>query len=277
LLLPAVQKVREAAARAKCTNNLKQIGLAFHNYHDSFQYLPLGGNGADPVPRVMNGGVPATGKAQTWGWAYQILPFIEQNALWANPDDDKVRATPVPIYFCPTRRGPTVYDTSQNPNIGNATRPAGLRAQMDYAASLGTDNTKGANGLTPRNDVPPNTLQGVPDGTSNTLLVGERFLAPAWYDTHGGPETDVYRGGYIAGFVRTALNRSGGFQPLQDKPYPSPGDTSLLFCFGSPHPGAFNAVFADGSVRRIRYDISLGVFQDVSRFNDGNVVTLDDL
>src|SRR5262245_8192994 len=172
LLLPAVQKVRDAANRAKCANNLKQIGLAFHSYHDNYLSLPLAGNGADPVPRVMVGGAPATGKAQTWGWAYQILPYIEQSALWGNPNDDQVKATPVPIYFCPARRGPTVYDTYQNPNIGTATRPAGRQAQIDYAASLGTDNTKGANAMTPRNDVPPVTLQGVPDGTSNTLLIG---------------------------------------------------------------------------------------------------------
>jgi prepilin-type N-terminal cleavage/methylation domain-containing protein/prepilin-type processing-associated H-X9-DG protein len=272
LLLPAVQKVREAAGRASCANNLKQMGLAFHNYHDTYQFLPLAGNGID-VPRVMNGSTPATGKAQNWGWAYQILPYIEQQALWANQSDDVVRATPVKTYFCPSRRGPTVYDTTP---IANATRPGGLRAQIDYAVSWGTDKQKGTNSLTPRNDVPPWTLQGIPDGTSNTLMVSERFIAPAWYDTYGGPETDVYRGGYTAGYSTTGvtLSRGAAYQPTQDRPYAGTND---LYCFGAPHPTAMNAVFADGSVRRIRYDVSLGVFQDVCRPNDGNPPALDDL
>ena len=266
LLLPAVQKVREAAARMQCSNNLKQIGLAVHNHHDVFGGFPLAGNGADPT-RVMNGGSPATGKDQTLGWAYQILPYIEQNALWANTNDTLVKATPVKIYFCPTRRSPTVFSVSAGGTNGN-------RAQIDYAASLGTDNTNGANGLIPKNNQPPMRIERITDGSSNTLLVSERFLAPAWYAAPGGPESDVYRGGYTAGFNRNALVRSGAQDPLQDRAY---AGTSDLWRFGSAHAGSMNAVFGDGSVRRIRYGISLGLFQDVCRYNDGNPVSIDNL
>src|SRR5262249_46144304 len=136
LLLPAVQKVREAANRMRCGNNLKQIALACHSFHDTLNRLPTGGNGADPV-RGRNGGVPVQDVAQTWGWAYQILPYIEQDNLWKDPTDSNVKAMPVKIYFCPTRRQPTVF----NVNAGGST---GLRAQIDYAGSLGTDNTKGS-------------------------------------------------------------------------------------------------------------------------------------
>src|SRR5262245_56778612 len=94
LLLPAVQKVREAAQRLQCANNLKQVVLAFHGHHDSNGGFPLGGNGADPA-RALVGGVPAVGKAQTLGWAYQILPYLEQSALWAGPAEATVKATPV--------------------------------------------------------------------------------------------------------------------------------------------------------------------------------------
>src|SRR4051794_30245102 len=140
LLLPAVQKVREAAARAQCQNNLKQIGLAFHNYHDVYGALPLSGDGADPV-RVMSGTAPATGKQQTLGWAYQILPFLEQANLWGEPVEQTVKETPVKVYFCPSRRTPVVFDV-------NAGGTVGKRAQMDYAACLGTDNSNGKDGLT---------------------------------------------------------------------------------------------------------------------------------
>src|SRR3954447_21041870 len=81
LLLPAVQKVREAAARTQCRNNLKQIGLGFHNHHDTFQMFPTAGDPQYWAPRYLSGGSPATGKLQTWSWAYQILPFVEQDNL----------------------------------------------------------------------------------------------------------------------------------------------------------------------------------------------------
>jgi len=265
LLLPAIQKVREAAARAKCTNNLKQIGIGFHNHHDSMAGFPLGGNGADPL-RTMIGSTPATGKAQALGWGYQILPYLEQSNLWAEPVEATMKATTVKLYFCPTRRNNVVFNVNGGGTVGD-------RAQMDYATSLGTDNTNGKDGLNPKNNQAQIKIETIFDGSSNTLLVAERFLAPSWYIAPGGPENDVYRGGYTAGFNRSALNRSGAQDPLQDRPYVGTGD---LFRFGSAHSGSFNVLFADGSVRRIRYGVSLGTFQDICRHGDGNVVNIED-
>src|SRR5262245_32855545 len=112
LLLPAVQKVREAAARTRCQNNLKQIGLAFHNHHGQYRFFPTGGWDWSSVPTYVNG-TPATGAKQEAGWGFQILPYIEQDAVWrgagAVTDNDRVRTamgTPLPIFFCPSRRGP---------------------------------------------------------------------------------------------------------------------------------------------------------------------------
>ena len=103
LLLPAVQKVREAAARMQCQNNLKQIGLAFHAYHDAIKYLPTAGSG--------DCGNPPTDR-RDWGWAYEILPYIEQESLTTrrqNTNDTHVRKTPMPTYYCPSRRAPGRY------------------------------------------------------------------------------------------------------------------------------------------------------------------------
>src|SRR5262245_66467177 len=81
LLVPAVQKVREAAARIQCANNLKQIGLAFHNHHDNFQFFPTGGWDWWYAPTYVNGR-PAVGQAQQAGWGFQILPFVEGDNVW---------------------------------------------------------------------------------------------------------------------------------------------------------------------------------------------------
>src|SRR4051794_7484495 len=76
LLVPAVQKVREAAARTQCINGLKQMGLAFHNHQDTFRYFPSGGLGPG-APRTVINKAPADFTKQAWGWCYQILPYIE--------------------------------------------------------------------------------------------------------------------------------------------------------------------------------------------------------
>jgi prepilin-type N-terminal cleavage/methylation domain-containing protein len=117
LLLPAVQKVREAAARMKCGNNLKQIGLAFHSYHDATGFLPTAGS---------DGGVgdnPAVNRLD-FGWTYEILPYIEQGPLQNQASVAVIRAMPVSTYGCPTRGGPRVISGS---------------ARSDYAGNGGTN------------------------------------------------------------------------------------------------------------------------------------------
>ena len=92
LLLPAVQKVREAANKTTCNNNLKQVGLAFQIHHDQFGAFPSGGLNWN-LDRTMNGSAPADYQTQAWGWAYQILPYLEQKALWEHPSSATVAGT----------------------------------------------------------------------------------------------------------------------------------------------------------------------------------------
>src|SRR5438105_4312998 len=118
LLLPAVQQVREAANRMQCSNNLKQIGLAFHNHHDSHGNFPSGGWDWNTPPTYVNG-QPAVGAAQQAGWGFQILPYVEAQNTWkggaGTTDLDRIRVaigTPQRLFFCPTRRPPQVVTFS---------------------------------------------------------------------------------------------------------------------------------------------------------------------
>ncbi len=116
LLVPAVQKVREAANVAQCKNQLKQIGLAFQSHHDTFGVFPSGGTSWQDSARVRDAnGSPSDYRSQSWGWAYQILPYIEQENLWSARSDLSVAETAVATYLCPSFRGPVVRRTAQAP------------------------------------------------------------------------------------------------------------------------------------------------------------------
>jgi prepilin-type N-terminal cleavage/methylation domain-containing protein len=127
LLLPAVQSVREAGARTECANNLKQLGIAFHHHYHARGSFPDGGEYWDEpsYPRSMINGSPAVAPNQNWGWAYQLLPYIEQDAAWRLSTDSAARNTVVRTYFCPSRRPPMrVFDSRY-----------GESGMLDYAAT----------------------------------------------------------------------------------------------------------------------------------------------
>src|SRR5262245_23487951 len=156
LLLPAVQKVREAAARIRCKNNLKQIGLAFQNHHAGLGYFPAGG-WEWFTPPAYSGGQPLTGERQPAGWGFQILPYLEgDNAYRAGPP--VAIATPHPVFFCPSRRGPqtvTYLDEYTPPVSGGKL----THALCDYAAA----NWEGTGVV---RQVNPTRMSDITDGTS---------------------------------------------------------------------------------------------------------------
>src|SRR4051812_8902075 len=246
LLLPAVQKVREAAARIKCQNNLKQMGLAFHNHHDTHGVFPSGGLGWYQ-DRVMNGNTPADYNTQTWGWGYQILPYIEQGNLWSIPQgptapggDLNVASIPVKVYNCPSLRTGIVFPYNQATWGGSG----GKRAMGDYIANGGTYGSWAGFGLG------TNTLDGavvpsasgagrttrfasITNGSSNVLLIGEKYLD--WMISSSQPDCNDDQG-WTDGWDNDTM----GFAQL------SPGNTStpqpngrVGTCglnFGGPHP-----------------------------------------
>jgi prepilin-type N-terminal cleavage/methylation domain-containing protein len=306
LLLPAVQAAREAARRSECSNNLKQIGMAFLSHHDVHNEFPSSGGQRDrPIPSGDGGaadpsrafvdsqgnivfspatGAIATGIEQTFSWAYQILPYAEQQPLWEDLDDVKVKATPLKFYFCPTRRKPVVFEVDF-PSAGSV----GPRAQIDYMANRGastnnnTPNALNFNGITrPRH--PNHQLQNrapkvdsgcVLDGNANTLMAAERGLAVNWYNSAPGLENDIARGGYCSGSNYLVSGFGGAIgTPIKDRDIDlvTGGGTKVIIGsrhFGSAHPMGMNAVLCDGSVRVIRYNISPDVFRRFVNRKDG--------
>jgi prepilin-type N-terminal cleavage/methylation domain-containing protein/prepilin-type processing-associated H-X9-DG protein len=303
LLLPAVQKVRAAAARIQCANNLKQIGLAMHNYHDSYNALP-------PDRIAMN-----------WPtWAVLILPFIEQDNVYRLWNVQKryyeqngpvgSAADPCPYniktYFCPARRTVPSSFSAPMPKAadvarGGAPRPGGL---SDYANCGGTDGSNGALAEgSSWQTVPPNVnLDALPpaplgtlctgfrsvtnfaaitDGTSNTLLVGEKFIAPA--DLNGGVGTDgsVFSSGNgQENSFRRFLGNNGATPPvlrplvptITDPGPDANGNRWSDKAFGSWHTGVCMFVFCDGSVKPLPVGTNVNTLQLLGVRNDGQVI-----
>ncbi|MCE9567079.1 MAG: DUF1559 domain-containing protein [Planctomycetes bacterium] len=268
LLLPAVQKVRESAARMSCSNNLKQIGIAVHAHHDTLGALPHCSSGWVYPPTYTNPGQPTTLGAQQAGWLFQILPYIEQNNVFTGAGQTSVAncqiqaiSTPIKTYFCSARGAPRVF--SQGFWYG----PSGTygHAQTDYAGS-NIDNT----GAIVNHDASDSSNKGlirfldVLDGTSNTMLGGEKSLDPAALGGFQGDDNEGYTSGWDHDTMRAA---NSSHPPQRDKAGVGGNDR-----FGSPHTAGFNAVFCDGSVKMVPFSIDITVYTNISSRSDGQVI-----
>lgn len=258
LLLPAVQKVREAAYRAQCQNHLKQIGLAFMNHHDSLGYFPSGGWGWNLVPSY-TGSQPHTAPLQRAGWGFQILPYIEgENAWRAGPQ--VAIATPNNVFFCPTRRSPQTVQHQDN-YLPNITGGIITRALCDYAGS-----NKEGTGIVRR--FVSVRMTEVTDGLSTTLMVGEKRINRRFL----GQWQDDDNEGYTAGWNDDTMRRtSSPPQPDHNLPFNTGGRI-----FGSSHIQRMNSVFGDGSVRTIGYNVNRSVFRGLGAKADGSAIAAND-
>jgi prepilin-type N-terminal cleavage/methylation domain-containing protein/prepilin-type processing-associated H-X9-DG protein len=278
LLLPAVQKVREAANRVSCRNNLHQIGLALHSYHDSQGSFPSGYR-CDPV-NPDNADQTAPG----WGWAALLLPYIEQGNLAQqikfnlpveDPSNLAARTTIVKLYVCPTDRSTglfTVYDKNNMPLAQAATN--------SYAACHGTgvdldEELDDFNGMFSRNSRV--RFADATDGTSNTIAIGERgsfFTQTPWAGAVNFGTTRITPG--APSNNPTAIEEAPtqtlvhvAVHTLND-PNSDPED------WFTPHTGTGNFLFVDGSVRPLRIGVSISVLQALATRDGGEVVNPDD-
>jgi prepilin-type N-terminal cleavage/methylation domain-containing protein len=226
LLLPAAQRVRESAARAKCANNLRQLGLAVQNHFATYGEYPPGGLADDW----------ALFPPEYRGWVWRIAPFNE------TPQD--MSAAP-PWHFCPSRRGPSAY---------------GTRALFDYAA-IGPDPEL-LNGV-----IVGHRTRGasvVPDGTSNTLLATEKrltipYVPGAWNDDQGWSDAGLDNDVWVCAIY-----------PIR------PDDrTASGFDAGSAHPIGVNALYADGSIRFLRYSTPVAILIALADRRDGQTPSTD--
>jgi prepilin-type N-terminal cleavage/methylation domain-containing protein/prepilin-type processing-associated H-X9-DG protein len=284
LLLPAVQKVREAAARTQCINNLKQMGLALQSHHDALGYLPTGGTNG--FPNYING-IPAVGSypnnqglGQVGSWMFQILPYLEQNNIYLTTNPEPYTVT-VKIYFCPSRRPPIIASSTGcalNDYYGSMENNPD--ANNDIPNALG--GVGGVRGIFEPRDRTCCTMVMISDGTSQTMMVGEKNLGLGNY---GGGTCNADREGYCWGYdfggsgnYDNTLGR-GDIQPAVDGPGSgdtagqTTGDYGATHGFGAAHNQGFNAVFADGSVHNISYQIPLQQFEWLCGINDGAVIT----
>ncbi len=299
LLLPAVQQAREAARTMQCSNNLKQFGLAALNHESTTRAYP--GSGWDCY--TTGDCDLGMGWKQPGSWAYQLLPFMEQQALYSIMGDGdpltmnkgmagQLVQTPLAVFHCPSRRAPKIYSGSTSGGYNYTDPPQ--RAKGDYAACLGDwsyaqdNNTRNhptpqysavANGTYQKKDLSKVTgvifsasetsMGEVRDGTSNTYLIGEKYLQPENYEKSGsGDDMGVWIGSDDDG------NRTCSpdyFYLSQDRPgYGTPAS----FAFGSVHAGAFGMVMGDGSVQRISYSIDKETHARLGNRKDGEVAVL---
>ena len=303
LLLPAVQAAREAARRMQCKNHLKQMGLAMLTHEEAQSHLPSGGWGWDWVGDPERG----TGKEQPGGWAFNLLSFIEEGSLRSMGDGltgqdrtDQIILrceTPISTYYCPSRRPAQAYpDVRGGYRSGNTTFDLESGGRSDYAVNSGGQEANELSGgpdslaegddpiywsSDPDLDTSDHTgiafqrsevkLLQIEDGTSNTYMIGEKYLVPDAYFTGEdlADNENVYVG-YDNDTCRSSHPNWGS--PRQDQP-----GVWESFIYGSPHASGFHVVFVDGSVHVVSYSISPEVHWRLGNREDGLPVNTDAL
>lgn len=310
LLLPAVQAAREAARRTQCVNNLKQIGLALQNHHDTYRRLPNSRRRYDYIT-----------------WAAEIWPFLEAgnfSTIWDRTQTYygqtiEARTVQASMYFCPSRRSPPQLSLSGDNDQGLANLPNVPGALGDYACNTGdthpeasrNDNTyerkdktlkeptgpfrfsgHGGDTTASSGNVTPGiddlsaislkykvTFKEIEDGLSNTVFVGEKHVPidgpnGSWFGYKQSADNSIYNpdSWYTIG------RKGGHLHPISRPSDGAEGGqalTDLRKSFGSWHPGICQFVFGDGSVHSLNVDMDVYMLGQICNKADGKIVDLE--
>ena len=288
LLLPAVQKVREAANRAKCANNLKQLALAAHHHHDARGKFPTGLHIVD----LTSDGRHANGTS----WKVELLPYLEQENLqrkWDYSDyrnnvaggRDAATAQVLPILLCPSDPLPDAVFLFNNEHLPQYAWAFGYYGMSSYGGNAGKRSV-GPNQLSRDGIFFPDSsirLADVTDGASNTFLFGERSDRDPEYDRFTLASAPGFYPLEEIGTWASVIFTGGGSLPehllstpvsinYRMRPPGTVGAMNDRLCaFGSAHPGGANFAWADGSVRFVSENIPLATLQALSTRNGGEV------
>ena len=263
LLLPAVQKAREASRRIGCTDHLKQIGLALHAYHDAHGTLPMG---YSHEPGYARGG---------FGWAAAILPHVEQGPLFDALNFDLPAWSAENATVCPTAVGLYLCPSDETSQQGHLDRDGFRYATSSYVASFGPGDMdfgdpEDRRGLFSRNS--GTRFGGVTDGLSQTLAAGER---------HNGRFSVLSGGGHLyaetvwVGAIKEDPDDDHGHTTLFQAGHPPSSPAMDDRDAASRHDGGTNFAFGDGSVRFLKDSIALDVYRALSTRAGGEVIGAD--
>jgi prepilin-type N-terminal cleavage/methylation domain-containing protein/prepilin-type processing-associated H-X9-DG protein len=287
LLLPAVQQAREAARRSQCKNNLKQIGLAVHNYHDVYNQFPPGNM---DFSASWDNTVPFVDPGPQWGWPTFILPMLDQGPLFNSLNVGGVRLseygstylnswnlcqTPLAVYKCPSdaQAKDTLQGTLDDRHFQGTGFPLIYSATSNYIGVHGNRNSRAwtwwiSTGDRVEDGIFVNNgrtkIQDVTDGLSNTFLVGERNWkcdAASWVGNRNPPGTGMWGQYYTLGRVGDATTCGSGAtgNPVPLNKVDTVAALRKARCaegFASNHTGGANFLFGDGSVKFISENIS---------------------
>ena len=274
LLLPAVQQAREAARRTQCKSNMKQLGLALHNYHEVHRTFPPGWIAVGNSPHSAHDGLNGA------GWGAMILPYLDQTPLYQTFDADYSIHDPVNVSFIGTVL--TAWQCPSDPKpdkwkIEHESNPGTVLAKLptaNYIGSFGTDDLHGCENAAGNSPVLPSgqctsdgvfyhnskvKIRDIIDGTANTFMVGER-------------RTDANQG-WFSTWPGMVAEGEEAFQRILGSADHVPNDRIAHFDdFSSRHVGGAQFTLGDGSVRFISENIDRGLYQSLATIQEGETV-----